>query len=286
MLFTNIKKEIEDLAQNKGGINLNIQRWTSALLGFPLIAAVLIFGNELIIDIVFTIMAMMCLHEYFSCFKNAKPIKEIGYVSALIIPLIHILEPSQFIYLLLIVPITVVWIFLRVIVSNMKINVYDAAITLLGIIYIVGFMIFLPLIIDLKNGKLLVWYAIFTAWGTDIFAYLVGKAFGKHKFTEVSPKKSIEGCVAGIIGSVFLGIIYTYVLNTYMNFNISYVYISAISMFLSIIVQIGDLSASTIKRYTGIKDFSNLIPGHGGMLDRLDSVIFVAPFAFLFLTIM
>ncbi len=266
---------------------MNIQRWTSALLGFPLIAAVLIFGNELVIDIVFTVVAIMCLHEYFSCFKDkAKPIQEIGYISALIIPIIHILEPRQFVYLLLIIPITVVWIFLRVIVSNMKITIYDAAVTLLGIIYIVGFMIFLPLIIDLQDGKLLVWYALFTAWGTDVFAYLIGKAFGKHKFTEVSPKKSIEGCVAGIIGAIVFVLVYTYVLNTYMNFNISYLYITVVAIFLSIIGQIGDLSASTIKRYAGIKDFSNLIPGHGGMLDRLDSVIFVAPFAFFFLTIM
>ena len=266
---------------------MNIQRWTSALLGFPLIAAVLIFGNELVIDIVFTVVAIMCLHEYFSCFKDkAKPIQEIGYISALIIPIIHILEPRQFVYLLLIIPITVVWIFLRVIVSNMKITIYDAAVTLLGIIYIVGFMIFLPLIIDLQDGKLLVWYALFTAWGTDVFAYLIGKAFGKHKFTEVSPKKSIEGCVAGIIGAIIFVLVYTYVLNTYMNFNISFLYITVVAIFLSIIGQIGDLSASTIKRYAGIKDFSNLIPGHGGMLDRLDSVIFVAPFAFFFLTIM
>ena len=266
---------------------MNIQRWTSALLGFPLIAAVLIFGNELVIDIVFTVVAIMCLHEYFSCFKDkAKPIQEIGYISALIIPIIHILEPRQFVYLLLIIPITVVWIFLRVIVSNMKITIYDAAVTLLGIIYIVGFMIFLPLIIDLQDGKLLVWYALFTAWGTDVFAYLIGKTFGKHKFTEVSPKKSIEGCVAGIIGAIVFVLVYTYVLNTYMNFNISYLFITVVAIFLSIIGQIGDLSASTIKRYAGIKDFSNLIPGHGGMLDRLDSVIFVAPFAFFFLTIM
>ena len=266
---------------------MNIQRWTSALLGFPLIAAVLIWGNELVIDIVFTIVAIMCLHEYFSCFKGkANPVQEIGYISVIIIPLIHFLQPNQYIYLLLIVPITVIWVFLRVIISNMKVTIYDAAITLLGIIYIVGFMIFLPLIIDMDNGKLLVWYALFTAWGTDVFAYLIGKRFGKHKLTEVSPKKSVEGSIAGIIGAILFVGVYTYVLNTYMNFNISYLYIILISILLSVIGQIGDLAASTIKRYAGVKDFSNLIPGHGGMLDRLDSVIFVAPFAFFFLTIM
>ena len=97
---------------------------------------------------------------------------------------------------------------------------------------------------------------------------------------------SIFSFLGYTIGAIVFVLVYTYVLNTYMNFNISYLYITVVAIFLSIIGQIGDLSASTIKRYAGIKDFSNLIPGHGGMLDRLDSVIFVAPFAFFFLTIM
>ena len=266
---------------------MNIQRWTSALLRFPMLAAVLILGNKFVIDIVFTLVAIMCLHEYFSCFKGkAKPVSEIGYISALIIPFIHILETNQLIYLLLIIPITMVWVFLRIIISNMKITIYDGAVTILGIIYIVGFMIFLPLTTGLENGKILVWYAIIAAWGTDTFAYLIGKAFGKHKFTDVSPKKSIEGCIGGLVGGTLLMLGYTYIINTYMNFNISYLAIIPISILLSAIGQIGDLAASTIKRYAGVKDFSNLIPGHGGMLDRLDSVIFVAPFAFFFFTIL
>ena len=266
---------------------MNVQRWTSALIGFPMLVAVLILGNELVINIVFTAVAIMCLHEYFSCFKDkAKPIQEIGYISALVIPCVHLLEKEQLTYLLLIIPITMVWVFARIIASNMKITIYDAAITVLGIIYIVGFMVFLPLTVGLENGKLLVWYSIIAAWGTDTFAYFVGKAFGKHKFTEVSPKKSLEGCLGGLVGGVLLTLGYTYILNTYFDYNIPYLYITIVSMLLSIIGQIGDLAASTIKRYAGVKDFGRLIPGHGGMLDRLDSIIFVAPFAYFFLTIM
>lgn len=260
---------------------MNIKRWTSALLGFPMIALVLILGNKFVIDIVFTLVAIMCLHEFFSCFKDkAKPITEIGYISALIIPFIHILDESQLIYLLLIIPITMVWVFLKVIMTEMKITVYDAAITILGIIYIVGFMIFLPLTTGLEDGKLLVWYPLIAAWGTDIFAYLIGKKWGKHKFTSISPKKSLEGCIGGLVGGTALMMIYTFLLNTYTYMNIDYMYILPSAIILSAIGQIGDLAASTIKRYAGVKDFSNLIPGHGGMLDRLDSIIFVAPFTF------
>ena len=266
---------------------MNIQRWTSALLGFPMLILVLVLGNKFVIDIVFTGVAIMCLHEFFSCFKEkAKPIQEIGYISALIIPFIHILDESQLIYLLLIIPITLVWVFAKVIISEMKITVYDAAITILGIIYIVGFMIFLPLTTGLENGKLLIWYTIIAAWGTDTCAFFVGMKFGKHKFTSVSPKKSIEGCIGGLVGGMLLMLGYTFILNTYMDFNISYVVIAISSAILSIIGQIGDLAASTIKRYAEVKDFSNLIPGHGGMLDRLDSIIFVAPFAFVLFSIM
>ena len=108
----------------KGEIAVNIQRWTSALLGFPMLLLVLVLGNKLVIDIVFTGVAIMCLHEFFSCFKEkAKPIQEIGYISALIIPFLHILEANQLIYLLLIIPITLVWVFARVIISEMKITV-------------------------------------------------------------------------------------------------------------------------------------------------------------------
>ena len=266
---------------------MNTQRWISGLLGFPLLVAVLTLGNKLIINIVFTIVAIMCLNEYFSCFKGkAKPIVEIGYISALIIPFIHILPSSQQMYLLFFIPFIIVWIFGKVIFTEMKVTIYDAAITFLGIIYIIGLIIFLPIIVEMENGKLLVWYAILSAWGTDLFAYLIGKMCGKHKFTSISPKKSIEGCIGGLLGGLLLTLGYTFVLNTYLNFNISYLYIAIVAICLSIVGQIGDLAASTIKRYAGVKDFSNLIPGHGGMLDRLDSIIFVAPFTFLFLIIM
>ena len=81
-------------------------------------------------------------------------------------------------------------------------------------------------------------------------------------------------------------IIYTYICNTYLGMNFNYLYIILIGIVLSLVGQIGDLSASSIKRYTGIKDFSNLIPGHGGMLDRIDSVIFIAPFAYFLLMLL
>lgn len=162
----------------------------------------------------------------------------------------------------------------------MKTTFKDIAYTFFGICYAIFPIMCIALINGMNNGNILIWYAIIAAWGTDIFAYFTGKLIGKHKFSKVSPKKSIEGCIGGTIGAVILILIYTYVANEFWGMEISYQIISIIGIVLSIIGQIGDFSASSIKRYVEIKDFSNMIPGHGGMLDRIDSLIFLAPFAY------
>jgi phosphatidate cytidylyltransferase len=107
--------------------------------------------------------------------------------------------------------------------------------------------------------------------------------FNPTVLLKIGNKKSIEGCIAGTIGAVIVVLVYTYFINLYTNLEYSYLYISIIGLILSIIGQIGDFAASAIKRYVDIKDYSNLIPGHGGMLDRIDSIMFIAPFAYMLL---
>lgn len=184
------------------------------------------------------------------------------------------------------IPAGITILFLHVILSNMKRNINDIAITFFGICYISLFLMFVPLIHSMENGKFLVWFVLAAAWGTDVFAYLVGKAIGKHKFSKISPNKTIEGCVGGIIGAVLFGLGMAFLFNNVFGTEFSYIKVLLIEIVLSIIGQIGDFAASSIKRYVGIKDFSNLIPGHGGMLDRIDSVIFIAPFAYVLLKLL
>lgn len=180
--------------------------------------------------------------------------------------------------------IVIVLLFLKVIITQMKTNFIDIAISGFGILYIIGFIIFIPLLYSQIDGNLLIWYVAIAAWGTDTFAYWIGSKFGKHKLTPISPKKSIEGSIGGVVGTVILSLIYTYFINRFGNLSISYISITGIVILLSILGQIGDLSASSIKRYAGIKDFGKLIPGHGGMLDRIDSILFIAPFAYFLLS--
>lgn len=267
---------------------MDIKRLMSGLLGFPLVLAILLIGNKIVVDIALAIIALLAMDEYFNAVsKVAKPVRWLGYISCFSIALIHIIPAESLnMVVTLAVPTILTILFAQVIATDMNTNFKDIAYTFIGIFYVVFFMMFVALVDGMENGKILIWYTIIAAWGTDIFAYLIGKYFGKHKYTKVSPKKSIEGCIGGTIGAIILILIYTYLVNKYLGMNYQYLSIVAIGVVLSLIGQIGDLAASTIKRFVDIKDFSNLIPGHGGMLDRIDSLIFLAPFAYAFFTLL
>ena len=183
------------------------------------------------------------------------------------------------------IPFIMLFLFLKVIITDMKITFKDAAYTMLGITYIVIFILFLALIRGLPNGQILIGYVAIVAWSTDIFAYLIGRQFGKHKFSKVSPKKSIEGCIAGIVGAIVFSYIYIFIINKALNTDYSLIYVVISAAILSAISQVGDFVASCIKRFADVKDYGNILPGHGGMLDRIDSLIFVAPFAYMIFTI-
>lgn len=264
-----------------------IKRSLSALIGVPLVVIILVFGNTQIVDAVVSLITLIALHEFFNAFDSLKNIiilKLIAYFYAMLIAFIHII-PIEYIFIITIAmfPITLITLFLCVIVSNMKYTIKDIAIVLFGICYIVFNIVFLSIIRNMENGKVLIWIVFMAAWGTDIFAYLIGRKFGKHKFSKISPNKSIEGCIAGVLGSVICMLIYALICNKFLNVEFNYIFISSIAVILSIVGQIGDLAASSIKRYADIKDFSNIIPGHGGILDRIDSILFIAPITYLFL---
>lgn len=266
---------------------MNLKRIISGIIGLPIVIVIFLFGNKYVIDVAIAILSVISVYEYIHCFKisnKANPISWICYLSCILILALNIV-PNE--YLLLVVgiyiPLVILALFLHIIITDLKVNIIDIAVTLFGIIYLVLFYSFIPMVFGMEKGKFYIWYTILASWGTDIFAYAVGRRIGKHKFSKISPNKSIEGCVAGTIGAIVLTLIYTLVLNKCFNFNINYIIISAIALVLSLVGQVGDFAASSIKRFTGVKDFSNLIPGHGGILDRFDSLIFIAPFAYFLL---
>lgn len=141
-----------------------------------------------------------------------------------------------------------------------------------GVIYVAVMLSFIYLTRSLPDGKFLVWLIFLCSWGCDTCAYCVGMLIGKHKMAPVlSPKKSIEGAVGGVAGAALLGVIYAAATQGKMA---EYALICAVGALISMV---GDLAASAIKRSQNIKDYGKLIPGHGGILDRFDSVIITAP---------
>ena len=131
----------------------------------------------------------------------------------------------------------------------------------------------------MENGIFIVWLVFIASWVCDTAAYFVGVLFGKHKLAPVlSPKKSIEGAVGGVIGAAAIGALYGYIVrNQVVGIKDTMLVFALISAAGALISMVGDLAASAIKRNHDIKDYGNLIPGHGGILDRFDSVIFTAP---------
>ncbi len=141
-----------------------------------------------------------------------------------------------------------------------------------GIIYCGVMLSFIYQTRMLDDGEFHVWLIFLSAWGCDTCAYCAGMLFGKHKMAPVlSPKKSVEGAVGGVIGAFILGVIYAYFTD---GPELIYGLICACG---GLISMVGDLTASAIKRNMGVKDYGRLIPGHGGILDRFDSIIFTAP---------
>ncbi|HJB24063.1 MAG TPA: phosphatidate cytidylyltransferase [Candidatus Jeotgalibaca pullicola] len=149
----------------------------------------------------------------------------------------------------------------------------DAGVFLLASIYIGnGFHYFLK---TASYSFLMVLFVLMIVWATDIGAYLVGKQFGKTKLAPIiSPNKTIEGSLGGMILSIIIAILFVQLYNP---LNLSILMVVLLAVLISIVGQLGDLTESAYKRYFGVKDSGKILPGHGGILDRFDSMLFVMP---------
>ena len=153
--------------------------------------------------------------------------------------------------------------------------------TFFGFFYVVVMLSFVYQVRMLPLGVFVVWLIFICAWGSDTFAYCVGLTLGKHKLApKLSPKKSIEGAVGGVLGAAFLGFLYALAINRFSQVDVGVMAFTMIGAIGSVISQTGDLVASAFKRHYDVKDYGRFIPGHGGILDRFDSVIFVSPVIF------
>lgn len=185
----------------------------------------------------------------------------------------------------LLVPLFILYLltlFAVMVIAYPKYNVNSIFMTFCGLIYVAfGLSFIYQTRMHLDKGAYIVWL-IFVGWISDTGAYCFGKLLGKHKaFPVLSPKKSVEGCIGGIVSAMFVGVLYNLILHYCFKVDFFYMWqIILICGFASVIAQIGDLAASAIKRNFDVKDYGKIIPGHGGILDRFDSIIFVAPLVY------
>ena len=177
----------------------------------------------------------------------------------------------------------IVLVFVMMLISGNTINFSSVALSSFMLAYIVFTMLHIVLLRYMDNGKYLIYLVLLGACGTDVFAYFVGVLTGKHKLCpKISPKKTIEGAVGGIAGAVICYVCFGLVMQHCFKMDVNYVNLLILGVFSGVLSEIGDLAASMIKRQYEIKDYGHLLPGHGGIMDRLDSIIVIAPLVYYF----
>ena len=257
-------------------------RIISGLVMAPLLLLVWLGGYWLVAAAL--LVGLIGIHELYSGFEaqGIRPCKEIAYVATCVLYLMNILWPANH-------ELPMLWI----VICAMAAMVYgfdvngkkseDTLATLFGLIYVVFFSYHIVWI-DQSEHRIMIWLVFLTAFGTDILAYFVGVTFGKHRLCpNLSPKKSVEGAIGGTVGSMILCGLFGLALGQGTQMITVCVIIGLVG---SIAAQLGDLSASALKRRMGIKDYGKLIPGHGGIMDRFDSVLFTAPLIYYTMTLL
>ncbi len=241
-------------------------RFLSGLIGLIILVIIINIGGIVLAGSILLI-SIIGIREFYKALHNIsiKPIETIGYIGSILL-FISAIYPT---ITLDIVITFIILISLLTIILKKDIDLAGAGLTVFGIIYI-PFLLFHIYFLD---GTDFIWLVFIIAFGTDTFAYVAGNLFGKNKLCpSLSPKKTIEGSIGGILGSMILTLIYS----LYMDLG-SIWQLLLLSMVVSAMCQLGDLFASKVKRISGIKDYGFIMPGHGGVLDRFDSIIVCAP---------
>ena len=223
-------------------------------------------------------ISLVGMYELYRVFKLEKtPLAYISYVMAVLFYVSElfagIVDPMALVMLFLIL------LMFAYVFSYPKYEAKDVMTIFFGMFYVAVMLSYVYQIRVLESGVYLAFLIFICSWGCDTCAYCVGVLFGKHKMAPVlSPKKSIEGAVGGVVGTALLTVIYTSVFRVQMGLDTrGIIVLAVISAVAGLISMVGDLTASAIKRNYDIKDYGTLIPGHGGIMDRFDSMMITAP---------
>ena len=255
-------------------------RFRSAIILMIIAITTIMLGGNVLFYTVLAISLIGMMELYRTVKLNKSLLGIVGYVACIALDfmiLYHYEEYNMVLFIAFLVVLLLIYVF-----TFPKYRSEQVAIVFLGLFYVAVMLSYLYKVRVVEDGAYLVWLIFIGSWGSDTSAYCIGMLFGKHKFLpKLSPKKSLEGCIGGVVGAALLGLLYGTIIKNQItgidNPQIAFVIICGAS---SVISQVGDLAASAIKRNHDIKDYGKLIPGHGGILDRFDSVIFVAPIVY------
>lgn len=270
---------------------------TRLLSGIVLMAiaiAALVYGGYVLFGLI-TVISVIGLYELYRTVNMEKSLPAAaGYISSVVLDILllnraslltdtteNVVKYAQYHeYIIMWIVFTLIVFMALYVIVYPRYHSNQITMLLFGLIYVTVMLSFVFRLRYVENGILFVWLIFIGAWGSDTCAYCVGKLFGKHKMpSELSPNKTIEGCAGGVVGAALIGFLFALVFFDNRSYWWQFAVIGGVS---SVISQIGDLAASAIKRNHGIKDYGQLIPGHGGILDRFDSIIFIAPIVYYF----
>ena len=258
---------------------------TGAVLSV-IIATVLIFSHiPWMLNIAVAALCVQAIYELYNAvgLKGKKVLYLISYLVAIIISFFE-LPGYSYITATLFAAAILLFVYLFV---NIKTKTrVKPTVSVLMAIMIVFFFKTMSYIRKLDSGVFLLGGAVLISVLTDIAAYFVGRGCGKHKLAPIiSPKKTVKGSIGGTVYAVAILMVVAFILNATHVLQVSYGMLILYLILASIVGQVGDLALSSIKRIVGIKDYGNLLPGHGGILDRFDSLLFVLPFTYLFFSL-
>ena len=260
-----------------------LKRILTSLVAICVLVPALIFSGTVVFPIAIGIVTLICLYEIFKCVGYEKRWALVipPYLFGLVVPfLLRYIENTPWVAMLcmIVAALYLIYVFSLVVWSHGSLPFGNTLAVALMVMYIITALCSILYVRDLENGGKYLYLLIFIgAWITDTFAYFTGFFFGKHKLIEdVSPKKTVEGSIGGIFFCALSFVIFGLVMDTWFGGNANLIFLAVSGIVISLIAQVGDLIMSVIKRQYGIKDYGKIFPGHGGMLDRFDSILAVS----------
>lgn len=263
--------------QNEKKKSSFVTRLISGIVLVLLAVVIVPTGGDCLLALTYLI-SMIGLFELYRVFGiEKKSLGIVGYLTNTVYYLLILLDLPNAYVMMMILSLMALMTFYVLTYPAYKIS--DIAVAFMCVVYAGMMLSFLYLTRMQKDGIYVVWLIFISSWGTDTSAYCTGILFGRHKMTPIlSPKKTVEGAVGGVLGAGLLGGLYAGIVSRHFSdFSTSVLICVLSSMVGALISMVGDLTASGIKRDYGIKDYGKVIPGHGGIMDRFDSMIFTAP---------